>query len=129
MNRASRGRRYIKFLGVALVIVAVLFALGVQPTRHLAGESALSAMVVGGLISLVGASLAGWVIVASDASTPTARMQKAFLAMTVRLVTVVVLGAAAVSGGSLARTPLLFWLAASYVALLPIEVKLAIEFE
>jgi hypothetical protein len=129
VSQASRGRRYIKFLGMAVAILAVLLALGVQPTRRLAGDSALLAMVVGALISLVGASLAGWLIVATDASTPTARMQKASLAMTVRLVTAVVLGAAAVLGGSLERTPLLFWLATSYVALLPIEVKLAIEFE
>ena len=129
MNHASRGRRYIKFLGLAVVVVATLFALGVQPTRSLAGDRALPAMLVGGLISLIGAALAGWVVVASRATTPTARMQKAFLAMTVRLATVVVLGAAAVLGGSLARPPLLFWIATSYVALLPIEVKLAIEFE
>jgi hypothetical protein len=36
-----------------------------------------------------------------------------------------VLGAAAVFSGELARTSLLFWLAASYVALLPLEVGLA----
>ena len=129
MNQSSRRRRYIKFLGLAVAVVATLLALGVQPTRRLAGEDALPAMLVGGLISLIGAALAGSVVVASTATTPTARMQKAFLAMTVRLATVVVLGAAAVLGGSLARTPLLFWMATSYVALLPIEVKLAIEFE
>jgi hypothetical protein len=53
-------------------------------------------------------------------------MQRALLAMMVRLAIVVVLGAAAVLSGTLPRVPLLFWLATTYVALLPLEVKLAI---
>jgi len=39
---------------------------------------------------------------------------------------VVMLGLAAALSGMLARMPLLFWLAATYVVLLPLEVKLAI---
>ena len=53
-------------------------------------------------------------------------MQRAFLAMAVRLAVVVMLGLAAALSGMLARMPLLFWLAATYVVLLPLEVKLAI---
>lgn len=127
MMDATRGRRYFRFLGLAVAITGVLLAIGVQPTRRLAGDGALPAMLAGCLISLAGASLAGWVVVAAAPTSPNARMQTAFMAMTVRLVTVAALGAAVIVGGSLARTPLLFWLATSYVALLPIEVKLAIE--
>jgi hypothetical protein len=47
--------------------------------------------------------------------------------MVVRLVVVAVLSLAAVLGGTLARMPLLFWVATSYVALLPLEVRLAIR--
>jgi hypothetical protein len=53
-------------------------------------------------------------------------MQRAFLAMAARLAVVVVLGLAAALSGEVARIPLLFWLATSYVVLLPLEVKLAI---
>jgi hypothetical protein len=123
----SRGRRYLRFLGLAVAIIGMLLALGVQPTRRLAGDAAVPAMLVGCLISLAGASLAAWVVVTATPTSPNARMQTAFLAMTVRLVTVVALGVAAIVGGSLARAPLLIWLATSYIALLPIEVKLAIE--
>ena len=53
-------------------------------------------------------------------------MQRSFLAMLIRLAVVVVLGIAAVFSGEFARSPLLFWMGAAYVALLPLEVRLAI---
>jgi hypothetical protein len=84
-------------------------------------------MVGGCAISLIAAAMAGWLLVAVDVSTPTARMRTAFLAMVVRLAVVAVLGLAAALSGELARTALLFWIAASYVALLPLEVMLAVE--
>jgi len=58
--------------------------------------------------------------------TPEARMQRSFMAMVVRLAVVVVLGAAAALSGEVARQPLLLWIGIAYVALLPLEVKLAI---
>ncbi len=84
-------------------------------------------MAVGCAISVVAAALAGWLIVATPAATPEARMQRAFLAMTVRLAIVVLLALAAVLSGVLARMPLLFWIATTYVVLLPLEVNLAIR--
>ena len=83
-------------------------------------------MAAGCGISFVSAALAGWLLTAAGAATPEARMQRAFLAMAVRLAVVVMLGLAAALSGMLARMPLLFWLAATYVVLLPLEVKLAI---
>jgi hypothetical protein len=93
------------------------------------GAAAPLAMVVGCAISLAGAALAGWLLVLASPKTPEARMQTAFLAMVVRLTVVAVLGLAAVFAGMFERAPLLFWLAAAYIALLPLEVKLAIESE
>lgn len=126
MNSVSRGVRYARFLGLAITAVVALLAVGFLPTRRLGGEMAIPAMVAGCLISLAAAALAAWLLVAMRASTPTARMQRASLAMTVRLVVVAVVGGAVVFGGGLARTPLLFWLATSYVVLLPLEVRLAV---
>ncbi len=120
-------RRYGRFVGVAVIVVAALLAVGFMPTRRLGGDTALPAMAAGSLISLVAAALAGWLLVAAPATTPVARMQRAMLAMAVRLGTVVLLGVAASLGGMFARRPLLFWLATSYVVLLPLEVKLAVE--
>lgn len=127
MTDASRGGRYIRFLGLAVLVVAVLFGIGFLPTRRFAGDEALPAMLVGCLISLTSAAVAAWLLVGADNTAPTARMKNAFRAMVVRLVVVAVLGLAAALSGALAQMPLLFWVATSYVALLPLEVRLAIR--
>lgn len=83
-------------------------------------------MVAGSGISLLSAWAAGVVLVTNRTDSPEARMRHGFLAMVTRLAVVVVLGAAAVASGELDRTPLLVWLGVAYVALLPLEVRLAI---
>ena len=118
--------RYARFLGLAAAIVLLLCAIGFVPTRRLSGDAGVMAMAVGCGISLVSAALAGGLLIAVGAATPEARMQRAFLAMVVRLAAVVALGLAAALGGAVARQPLLFWIGTAYVALLPLEVKLAI---
>ena len=83
-------------------------------------------MIAGCAISLLSAALAAWLLTMVRADTPQVRMQRSFLAMLVRLAAVLVLGIAAAVSGEFARSPLLFWMATSYVALLPLEVRLAI---
>ncbi len=121
-----RYARYVRFLGLAAVIVLGLCAVGWLPTRRLAGAEAVAAMMAGCTISLLSAALAGWLLIVVGAETPEARMRRGALAMTVRLAVVVVAGAATVFGGEFARQPLLFWIATAYIALLPLEVRLAI---
>lgn len=119
--------RYVRFLGLAVAVVIGLCAIGWIPTQRLAGSAAIAAMVAGNVISLLAAALAGGLLIAVGAATAEARMQRGFLAMVVRLTVVVVLGAAAVLSGEFARAPLLLWIALAYVALLPLEVRLAIS--
>ena len=126
MTTTSRSGRYTRFLSIAVAIVLGLCALGWLPTRRLAGAEAVVAMVAGCAISLVSAALAGWLLIVVGAETPEARMQRGFLAMVVRLAVVAVLGLAAALSGEIARQPLLFWIGTAYVALLPLEVKLAL---
>jgi hypothetical protein len=122
----SKSRRYARFLGLAVAIVLGLCAVGWLPTQRLAGAGAITAMVAGCVISLLSAALAGWLLIVVSAETPEARMQRGFLAMVVRLAVVIVLGMAAALSGEIARQPLLFWIGTAYVALLPLEVRLAI---
>jgi hypothetical protein len=126
VTTTSRSGRYARFLSLAVAIVVGLCALGWLPTRRLAGAEAVVAMVAGCAISLVSAALAGWLLIVVGAETPEARMQRGFLAMVVRLAVVAVLGLAAALSGEIARQPLLFWIGTAYVALLPLEVRLAI---
>ena len=127
MTGASRGRRYIRFLGLAVLVVTALLGLGFLPTRRLGGDEALPAMLAGCLIGLTSAGVAAWLLVAANNTAPTARIENALRAMAIRLVVVAVLGLAVALSGTVARIPLLFWLATSYVALLPLEVRLAIR--
>lgn len=117
---------YGRFLLLEVGIVIALCAAGWLPTRRLAGPDAIPAMIAGCAISLLSAALAAWLLTVVRADTPQVRMQRSFLAMLVRLVAVLVLGIAAAVSGEFARSPLLFWMATSYVALLPLEVRLAI---
>jgi hypothetical protein len=123
---ASPPGRYTRFLTLAAAIVVVLCAIGWLPTRRLSGDAGVIAMAAGCGISLVSAALAGGLLTVAGAETPEARMQRAFLAMVVRLAVVVALGLAAALSGAVARQPLLFWIGTAYVALLPLEVRLAI---
>jgi hypothetical protein len=119
--------RYARFLSLAIAVVIGLCAVGWVPTQRVAGPAAVAAMVAGNAISLLAAALAGGLLIAAGAATAEARLQRGFLAMMVRLTVVVVLGAAAVFSGEFARAPLLLWMALAYVALLPLEVRLAIS--
>ena len=122
----TKGGRYARFLAAAVAIVLTLCAIGWLPTRRLAGPDAIAAMIAGCAISLISAALAGGLLIAVSGETPEARMQRGFMAMVIRLAAVVVLGLAAALSGELARQPLLFWIGTAYVALLPLEVRLAI---
>ena len=122
----SAVNRYARFLALAVAIVIALCAIGLVPTRRLAGDAGVPGMFGGCAIGLISAALAGLLLVAIGGDSPEARMKRSFLAMVARLAAVVALGAAAALSGMFATEPLLFWIGTSYVALLPLEVRFAI---
>ncbi len=126
MTTRTAVSRYARFLGLAAAIAAALCAVGIVPTRRLAGDAGVPAMFAGCAIGLLSAALAGLLLVALTGDTPEAKMQRSFLAMVARLAVVVGLGAAGVLSGVLATQPLLFWIGIAYMAFLPLEVRLAI---
>jgi hypothetical protein len=118
--------QYARFLGQTLAVALAVGGAGWLPTKRLAGPDGLPAMAAGCAIGWLSAAVAGWLLIAVRAETPQARMQRAFLAMVARLAVVLLAGIAAALSGAFARSPLLFWLAAAYMALLPLEVRLAL---
>ena len=86
-------------------------------------------MAAGCGISLVSAALAGWLLIAVGGETPEARMQRASWRWWSGWRSSSCWALAAALSGELARQPLLFWMATAYVALLPLEVKLAIAYD
>ncbi len=126
MSGASRSAQYGRFLGLGAAMVLVLGLVGWLPTRNLAGAEAVPAMAAGCVIGLIAAAMAGVLLVVMGGATPEARMQRAFAAMVARLAVVLVLGLGAALSGLFARMPLMFWIATTYVVLLPLEVRLAV---
>ena len=126
MTTPGAGRRYAWFVALAVVVVAVLAGIGFVPTRRLAGENAVPSMFAGCAIGLISAVCAGLLLVAVGADTPEARMKRSFLAMVIRLAIIVALAAATVLSGMFSTAPLLLWMGIAYMALLPLEVRLAI---
>ena len=118
--------RYGRFFAGSVATVIGLCAVGWIPTRRLGGPEAPVAMAAGCGISFVSAALAGLLLTIVPGDTPDARMRRGMLAMIVRASVVLVLGAAAALSGEFPRSPLLLWVAIAYVALLPLEVRLAI---
>ena len=122
----SATNRYLRFLGMAAAITAALCVVGILPTRRLAGDSGVPGMFAGCAIGLISAAFAGLLIVAVPGDSPEAKLKRSFMAMMARFAAVVVLGSAAVMSGMFAISPLLLWIAVVYVALLPLEVRIAL---
>jgi hypothetical protein len=123
---ASATNSYARFLGMAVAVIAALCVVGIVPTRRLAGDQGVPGMLAGCAIGLISAAFAGGLIVTVAGDSPEAKLKRSFVAMMARLAAVVVLGAAAVLSGMFAISPLLLWMAIAYVALLPLEVRLAL---
>jgi hypothetical protein len=126
MTTSTAGSRFLWFLAMSFAVATGIAAIGYLPTRRFAGDAGVPAMLAGCAIGYVSAAAAGILLVAMRADTPEARMQRSFLAMTARLGSAAGLGAATVLSGLFSTQPLLLWVAIAYVALLPLEVRLAI---
>ena len=118
---------YLRFLAWAAVVAVAVGAIGAWPTRRLAGDDGIPALVAGCLIGFLSSALGGLPIALVRNRTPASRMVASMGAMGVRLLAVVVLGAAAVLSGWFARTPLLLWIAVSYAALLGVDAWYALR--
>lgn len=120
-------RVFLQFLLLAGAVVVLLLAVGFVPTRRLAGQAGLSAMLAGCLVSLV-ASLVGTVPVLLARRRSHVEMVPAALAATAtRLGVVVTLAAAVALSGVVASKPLLLWVVISHAGLLIPDTLLSIK--
>ena len=122
----SATNRYLRFLGMAVAVIAALCVVGIVPTRRLAGDEGVPGMFAGCAIGLISAAFSGLLLVTVAGDSPEAKLKRSFMALVARFAVVVLLGAAAVLSGVFAISPLLLWIAITYVALLPLEVKIAL---
>lgn len=101
-----------------LVVAAALLLLGYGPTRRLAGDEAVPAMLAGMAIAAV-ASLAGAVLVFKARHKPHLEAWTAAMGvMATRLGIAIVLGVAVALAGALPARPLLLWIVISHAGFL-----------
>jgi hypothetical protein len=123
----TRTAGYLRFLAWVVAVAAVVALLGVVPTRRLAGDGALPALLAGCVIGIVASALGGIPIALAHGKPAAARMPAVMAAMLLRLVMAVALGAVAALSGRFARGPLLIWIVITYVALLVIDTRYALR--
>jgi hypothetical protein len=119
--------RYLRFLAQVATATIAAALLGALPTLRLGGEGALLAMAVGCGISALGSAVGGLPFALSPPAAPQAAATRALLAAVLRPLVVLGLGLAAALSRRFATAPLLIWLAVSYVLLLVLDTRYAVE--
>ncbi len=122
-RRAAAG--YLRFLGWLAGVVALALALGYVPTRRLAGEAGLKAMLAGCAIGAV-SSMVGAIPVALAAARGIKSATAPLAAMALRFAAALALVLPAALSGWFATVPLLVWVAISYMVLLAVDTRYAL---
>ena len=120
----SSGRRYLLFLAALAGLTLVLLAVGYLPTRSLAGEAALPAMLLACAVSFVGSAVGG-VPIARARESGLEGLKLFTASMVLRLLVVAALAGAVIWFLAPERKPFLLWLAISYLVLLAADTGFA----
>lgn len=118
---------FVRFLLLALGILAALIALGLVPTRRLGGERAVEAMLAGCSISLIASAIGVIAVRAFAGLTSRAVIATATGAMALRLFVVLALAVSVIMAGWFELRPLLLWVAISHAGLLVADTKYSLE--
>ena len=129
---APHAARYLRFLALAALAAGLVGAVGYLPTRNLAGEPGVTAMVLGLTLCWIASALGGIPVLLAEAalaapSAPGRRGEPqlpvvvALGSMLMRLIAVLGLALAAVFAGLVPKEPLLVWTAIGYLALLGVD--------
>lgn len=124
---AKPAAEYVRFLAWAAVVTVAVGAVGAVPTRRLAGEEGLPALIAGCFVGLLSSALGGLPIALIRDRTPAGRVLAMMGSMGARLLAVAILGIAALLSGWFATVPLLLWIAISYGALLGVDAWYALR--
>ena len=123
----TAAKSYMRFLAWAAAVTVAVGAIGFWPTRRLAGDDGIPALIAGCLIGLLSSALGGLPIALIRNRAPASQVIASMGAMGARLLAVVVLGAATLLSGWFAPIPLLLWIAISYAALLGVDAWYALR--
>ncbi len=118
--------RYLRFLGLAAAAAGVTALVGWWPSQVLGGGAAVAAMLAGCGISWMASAFGGIPIAMGAGGSGAVPLHSAFAAMALRLLSAVALGTAVAVTGAFERTPLLLWIAISYLTLLTVDTHFAL---
>ena len=115
------GASWLKAAAVGLLVVAIAAAVGYVPTVRASGADGVSAMWVGCGIGLV----SNWIGLIATAGSfrgdPARRPLAVLLGTAVRFLAVMVFTASAALSGLVPATPLVVWVAISYLTVLAVD--------
>ena len=109
---------YTKFATAALGTIAILAVVGWFPTRRLAGEDSSTAMILALVVALAASGIGTLPIWAARHGKPQDSVPAQLGAMALRLVSILVLGAAVALVVRPALQPFFLWLVLAHAALL-----------
>lgn len=117
-----------KFIAASLGVVLACIALGYLPTIKLGGKNAVTPMLVGCGISLAASWIGAIPIVMTNRRKGKCSPSTIMAGTVLRFFLVLAAALSVALGGQLERTPLLLWVAISYVVLLIPDTFLALSF-
>jgi len=120
----SGARRYLLFLAALVGLTLVLLAVGYLPTRSVAGEEALPAMLLACGVSFIGSAVGGMPIATAHAGGMEG-LKRFTASMVLRLLVVAALAGVVIWLLGPERKPFLLWLAISYLVLLAADTGFA----
>lgn len=127
-DQSPGGGGILRALALVALVAGAMIAIGYAPTKRVGGPEAVSAMLAGCAVSVIG-SVAGMVPLAVAWRASMRRTVRAVLmAMVFRFVVVLGLALSLGLSGWFARAPLLVWVAISYVVLLVVDTIHAVRF-
>ena len=123
-RRAAGG--YLRFLAGLVLICGGLVSVGYIPTARVAGEGAAAAMFAACALSLIGSGAGGLAVAAAAAKAIEPGPGPTLAAMAIRLGVVAGGATLATLAGAFEARAFLVWVAVSYLALLPADVRYAL---
>ena len=125
-SRPSALGQYLRFLFWTVVVTVVIAGLGYFPTRRLAGEDSIGAMLAGCGISLFGVAVGAVPAVLTRGASGVAVVNAVLGAGVLRFFMVLMVSVSVALSGWFDREPLLVWVGLSYLALVAVSVGLTL---
>jgi hypothetical protein len=116
-------RRFLALLAVAALVALAVAAVGYLPSRNLAGDDGVVAMLVALAVCWLGSAIGAVPVLLAERAAAGRRLPPAvsFGSMLTRLLVVLGLTVAAALSGWVVAKPLLVWTALAYLALLTVD--------